>query len=73
MALASSLNIAAFNLGNALGAWAGGLAISRGPGLENLPLVAAGFPLLAIVVALASFAIERRRVPSPISTHQTAS
>lgn len=71
--LASSLNIAAFNLGNALGAWAGGLAISRGPGLENLPLVAAGFPLLAIVVALASFAIERRRVPSPISTHQTAS
>ncbi|CTQ44505.1 MFS transporter [Roseibium aggregatum] len=71
--LASSLNIAAFNLGNALGAWAGGLAISRGPGLENLPLVAAGFPLLAIVVALASFAIERRSVPSPISTHQTAS
>ncbi|XHC09927.1 MFS transporter [Labrenzia sp. ac12] len=71
--LASSLNIAAFNLGNALGAWAGGMAISRGPGLENLPLVAAGFPLLAIVVALASFAIERRRVPSPISTHQTAS
>ncbi len=71
--LASSLNIAAFNLGNALGAWAGGLAISRGPGLENLPLVAAGFPLLAIVVALASFAIERRRMPSPISTHQTAS
>lgn len=71
--LASSLNIAAFNLGNALGAWAGGLAISRGPGLDNLPLVAAGFPLLAIVVALASFAIERRRLPSPISTHQTAS
>lgn len=71
--LASSLNIAAFNLGNALGAWAGGLAISRGPGLENLPLVAAGFPLLAIIVALASFAIERRRAPSPISTHQTAS
>lgn len=71
--LASSLNIAAFNLGNALGAWAGGLAISRGPGLENLPLVAAGFPLLAIMVALASFAIERWRAPSPISTHQTAS
>jgi len=71
--LASSLNIAAFNLGNALGAWAGGMAISRGPELENLPLVAAGFPLLAIMVAFASFAIERRRAPSPISTHQTAS
>jgi DHA1 family inner membrane transport protein len=71
--LASSLNIAAFNLGNALGAWAGGIAISHGPGLETLPLVAAGFPFLAIVIALASFAIERRHVRSPISTHQTAS
>jgi DHA1 family inner membrane transport protein len=71
--LASSLNIAAFNLGNALGAWAGGIAISQGLGLENLPLVAAGFPLLAIVIALASFAIERRHASSPISTQQTAS
>ena len=39
--LASSLNIAAFNLGNALGAWVGGLVITHGPGLEALPWVAA--------------------------------
>ncbi len=32
--LASSLNIAAFNLGNALGAWVGGVVIDHGPGLR---------------------------------------
>ncbi|MFX7849513.1 MFS transporter, partial [Acinetobacter baumannii] len=31
--LASSFNIAAFNLGNAIGAWLGGVVIDRGPGL----------------------------------------
>ncbi|HEY9091908.1 MFS transporter [Parasphingorhabdus sp.] len=58
--LASSLNIAAFNLGNALGAWAGGIVIAQGPGLEALPLVAAVFPAFAILVALTAFALERR-------------
>ncbi|MBY6239623.1 MFS transporter [Methylosinus sp. Sm6] len=49
--LASSFNIAAFNLGNAIGAWAGGLVIDHGPGLAAVPLSAALFPLAAIVVA----------------------
>jgi hypothetical protein len=39
--LASSLNIAAFNLGNAFGAWLGGAVIAHGPGLAAVPLVAA--------------------------------
>ncbi|MCL6706865.1 MFS transporter [Pseudomonas sp. R2.Fl] len=51
-ALASSLNIAAFNLGNAIGAWVGGLAIDHGPGLANLPLVAAVFPVAALLLAV---------------------
>jgi len=50
--LASSFNIAAFNLGNAIGAWAGGLVIDHGPGLEFVPLVAALFPAAAIIVAV---------------------
>jgi len=50
--LASSFNIAAFNLGNAIGAWAGGAVIDHGPGLGAVPLVAALFPLLAIAAAL---------------------
>jgi len=52
--LASSFNIGAFNLGNAIGAWVGGLVIDHGPGLAYVPLIAAVFPLLAIALALAA-------------------
>lgn len=50
--LASSFNIGAFNLGNAIGAWAGGMVIEHGPGLAVVPMTAALFPLLAIATAL---------------------
>ncbi|WP_454620332.1 MFS transporter [Bradyrhizobium cenepequi] len=49
--LASSFNIAAFNLGNAVGAWAGALVIDHGPGLAFVPLAAALFPGIAAVIA----------------------
>jgi DHA1 family inner membrane transport protein len=58
--LASSLNIAAFNLGNALGAWVGGLVIDHGPGLAALGWVAALLTLAGLAVALGSRALERR-------------
>ncbi|MBS1182513.1 MAG: arabinose transporter permease [Proteobacteria bacterium] len=58
--LASSLNIAAFNLGNAIGAWAGGVVIDHGPGLAFVPLVAALFPVAAIVVALLATTVSRQ-------------
>jgi DHA1 family inner membrane transport protein len=58
--LASSLNIAAFNLGNALGAWAGGVTIERGPGLEALGWVAALLTLAGLAIALWSRALDRR-------------
>ena len=57
--LASSLNIAAFNLGNALGAWLGGVTIDRGPGLTALPLVAAGVTVTGLVIALWSVHLDR--------------
>jgi len=50
--LASSLNIAAFNLGNALGAWAGGVTLDHGPGLTALPWVAASITTLGLALAL---------------------
>ena len=62
--LASSLNIAAFNLGNALGAWAGGAVIDHGPGLAWVPLVATLFPLAALGVAMIDF---RRDRLAPVS------
>jgi DHA1 family inner membrane transport protein len=49
--LASSFNIAAFNLGNAIGAWVGGAVIDHGPGLVFVPLVASLLPIAAIAVA----------------------
>ena len=50
--LASSLNIGAFNLGNALGAWLGGVVVARGPGLGALTWVAALVTLAGLMVAL---------------------
>lgn len=58
--LASSFNIAAFNLGNAIGAWAGGMVIDHGPGLPFVPLVAALFPLAAITTAAVAATTSRR-------------
>lgn len=58
--LASSLNIAAFNLGNALGAWVGGVVIDHGPGLRALGWVAAAITLLGMAIALWSRALDRR-------------
>jgi len=59
--LASSLNIGAFNLGNALGAWLGGAVISHGGGLGALPWVGALVPASAFAVALWSLARARRQ------------
>lgn len=59
--VAASFNIAAFNLGNALGAWLGGSVIDQGPGLTALPWAAASLPTLALAVALFALRLEKRR------------
>ncbi|HEY0201709.1 MAG TPA: MFS transporter [Burkholderiaceae bacterium] len=48
--LASSLNIAAFNLGNAIGAWLGGLVIAHGLGLLSVAWAAAGLAALGLAL-----------------------
>ncbi|MGO4523297.1 MFS transporter [Microvirga sp. 2MCAF35] len=57
--LASSLNIAAFNLGNALGAWLGGFVIDHGLGLGSVPWVAALLPASGLLLALWSRRLDR--------------
>lgn len=52
--LVSTLNIGAFNVGNALGAWVGGAVLTQGLGLTNVPLAAAGLAVLGLLCALAS-------------------
>ena len=63
--LASSFNIGAFNLGNAIGAWAGGIVIDQGPGLAVVPVTAALFPLLAIATALIAVRASKGAALSP--------
>jgi DHA1 family inner membrane transport protein len=58
--LASSLNIAAFNLGNALGAWIGGLVIEHGPGLSALPVAGAGVTAVGLLLTIVSLHMGRR-------------
>lgn len=53
--LVSTLNIGAFNLGNALGAWVGGTVIDQGLGLTRVPLAAAALAVLALIVTLITF------------------
>ena len=61
--LASSLNIGAFNLGNALGAWLGGVVIEHGPGLAAVPYAGA---LLTFAGAAAALAGLRAARPAPV-------
>jgi DHA1 family inner membrane transport protein len=53
--LISTLNIGAFNVGNALGAWVGGSVIAHGFGLSSVPLAAAALALIALILTLITF------------------
>jgi DHA1 family inner membrane transport protein len=59
--LASTLNQGAFNLGNATGAWLGGLVIGAGLPLTRLPWLASGIAVFGLFVVLASALLERRQ------------
>jgi DHA1 family inner membrane transport protein len=58
--LASTLNQGAFNLGNAGGAWIGGVAISAGAPLTSLPWVGVTMAFAALALTLVSAQIDRR-------------
>ncbi|WP_367043683.1 MFS transporter [Streptomyces sp. Je 1-332] len=58
--LASAMNIGAFNLGNALSAWLGGLVISAGLGYTAPNWVGAALAASALLLAVVSATLERR-------------
>lgn len=61
--LASTLNIGAFNMGNAMGAWLGGVAITRGVALAALPWVAAAVAIAALILTWAAARLDARKAP----------
>lgn len=66
--LASTLNQGAFNFGNAIGAWAGGLALTFGVPYGDLPLMGAAIAVAALVLAALSHLMDvrvRRAAPEP--------
>ncbi|MGK8511993.1 MFS transporter [Nocardia asiatica] len=58
--LASAVNIGAFNLGNALSAWLGGVVIAAGLGYTAPNWVGVGLVLAALALAVVSGRLERR-------------
>ena len=62
--VASALNIAAFNLGIAAGAWVGGIVVASSLGLGATPWVGAIFVVGALVLTLWSGSLDRRTLAS---------
>ncbi|TWD84744.1 DHA1 family inner membrane transport protein [Kribbella amoyensis] len=62
--VASAVNIGAFNLGNALAAWLGGVVISAGYGYAATNWVGAAMAFLALSLAVVSGALDRRHSPT---------
>ncbi|MEU0720171.1 MFS transporter [Streptomyces lavendulocolor] len=58
--LASAVNIGAFNLGNSLASWLGGIVIAAGLGFTAPNWVGAALAASALVLAVLSSALERR-------------
>ncbi|WP_284947347.1 MFS transporter [Acidisoma cladoniae] len=58
--LASTMNQSAFNLGNAIGASAGGFMVSAGAGYAQLPWLGSAFSVVALGVIVTALWLERR-------------
>ncbi|WP_447911545.1 MFS transporter [Microbacterium phyllosphaerae] len=71
--LASGANIGAFNVGNALGAWAGGLGIAAGLGYTSPIWIGAAITASALVVMAIAVVTARRPSQAATGTLQTVS
>lgn len=66
--MVSTLNQGAFNLGNATGAWLGGLALTLGADYARLPLIGAAVAAIAFTLCMPDLLRATRRVASPQSS-----
>ncbi|WP_345473267.1 MFS transporter [Glutamicibacter ectropisis] len=63
--LASGANIGAFNAGNALGAWAGGLGIAAGLGYTSPIWIGAVITFAALILVLVAMGLAKKAVTAP--------
>jgi DHA1 family inner membrane transport protein len=70
--LASGANIGAFNVGNALGAWMGGVTITAGMGYTSPIWAGAGITLLGLVVMAFAAAGAKRPAAAGATTAETS-
>ncbi|MEV6898632.1 MFS transporter [Amycolatopsis sp. NPDC051372] len=63
--VASAVNIGAFNLGNALAAWLGGVVIAAGYGYASTNWVGAAMTVAALALAVVSGRLDRAKTPVP--------
>ncbi|MGI4953736.1 MAG: MFS transporter [Janthinobacterium lividum] len=66
--LASTLNQSAFNMGNSIGAWVGGVAVGTGVSYANLPWIGALFAALGLGLTLFAWRVR----PAPVLHAETA-
>ena len=57
--LASTLNQSAFNFGNAIGAWAGGIGLTLGMSFDALPVMGVALSVMALLLTVTSYGIDR--------------
>nr|WP_148210768.1 MFS transporter [Beijerinckia indica] len=70
--LASTLNQGAFNFGNAIGAWIGGLLLTQGLSYAQLPWVGMTIAIIATLFAMLSHWLDGRAVPVTGFAHATS-
>jgi DHA1 family inner membrane transport protein len=63
--LASTLNQGAFNLGNASGAFAGGVALTDGLAYGSIPWLGAAIAAAGLMFSVVSYALDRERIKVP--------
>jgi MFS transporter, DHA1 family, inner membrane transport protein len=56
---ASTLNQGAFNFGNAIGAWAGGIGLTLGMSFDALPLMGVALSVTALFLTVISYGIDK--------------
>ncbi|TCR92213.1 MFS transporter [Rhizobium sp. BK376] len=63
--LVSTINIGAFNIGNALGAWVGGTVLNRGYSLSEVPIASAAMAVIGLVFVGLTFVTVRSKATLP--------